>query len=216
MRHAFTCRVIGRVAVGLILAAGVARSAEAELVYLTSGRIVSVERVDEVGNGRVRLTLRQGGQIVCARALIARVVADELPALPTRLASAPGVARSGLAGIIAAASARHGVDPALVWAIIAVESAFAPDARSLKGAMGLMQMQLMPATAAQYAVDDPFDPAQNIEAGTRHLRSLLDRFDMTMALAAYNAGVGAVARFGGIPPYRETREYVARVLRLLH
>ena len=214
MRHPFTCRVIGRVAVGVILAAGVARSAQAELVYLTSGRIVSVERVDEVGNGRVRLTLRQGGQIVCARALIARVVADELLALPTRRAPAPGVPRSGLEGIIAAASARHGVDPALVWAIIAVESAFTPDARSPKGAMGLMQ--LMPATAAQYAVGDPFDPAQNIEAGTRHLRSLLDRFDTTMALAAYNAGVGAVARFGGIPPYRETREYVARVLRLLH
>ena len=77
-------------------------------------------------------------------------------------------------------------------------------------------MQLMPATAAQYAVGDPFDPAQNVEAGTRHLRSLLDRFDTTMALAAYNAGEGAVARFGGIPPYREIREYVARVLRLLH
>ncbi len=214
MRRPFTCRVIGRVAVGVILAAGVARSAEAELVYLTSGRIMSVERVDEVGNGRVRLTLRRGGQIVCARALIARVVADELPSPPTRLTVAPGVPRSGLEGIIAAASARYGVDPALVWAIIAVESAFTPDARSPKGAMGLMQ--LMPATAAQYAVGDPFDPAQNIEAGTRHLRSLLDRFDTTMALAAYNAGVGAVARFGGIPPYRETREYVARVLRLLH
>ncbi len=214
MRRPFACRLIGRVAVGVMLAAGVARSAEAELVYLTSGRIMSVERVDEVGNGRVRLTLRRGGQIVCARALIARVVADELPSPPTRLTAAPGVPRSGLEGIIAAASVRHGVDPALVWAIIAVESAFTPDARSPKGAMGLMQ--LMPATAAQYAVGDPFDPAQNIEAGTRHLRSLLDRFDTTMALAAYNAGVGAVARFGGIPPYRETREYVARVLRLLH
>ena len=166
-------------------------------MYLTSGRIVSVERVDAVGDGRVRLTLRQGGEIVCARALIVRVVADELPSPPTRLAAEPGVARSGLEGIIAAASARHGVDPALVWAVIAVESAFAPDARSLKGAMGLMQ--LMPATAAQYAVGDPFDPAQNVEAGTRHLRSLLDRFDTTMALAAYNAGEGAVARFGGIP-----------------
>ncbi len=214
MRQPFGCRVIGRVAAGVLLAAGVASSAEAELVYLTSGRIVPVERVDAVGDGRVRLTLRRGGVIVCSRALIARVVADELPSPSTRLVAEPGVPRSGVEGIIAAASARHGVDPALVWAVIAVESAFAPDARSLKGAMGLMQ--LMPATAAQYAVGDPFDPAQNVEAGTRHLRSLLDRFDTTMALAAYNAGEGTVTRFGGIPPYRETREYVARVLRLLH
>jgi len=183
-------------------------------VYLTSGRADSVERVDAVGDGRVRLTLRQGGEIVCARALIVRVVADELPSPPARLAVEPGVPRSGLKGIIAEASAPHDVDPALVWAVIAVESAFAPNARSLKGAMGLMQ--LMPAAAAQYAVGDPFDPAQNVEAGTRHLRSLPDRFDTMMALAAYNAGEGAVARFGGIPPYRETREYVARVLRLLH
>ena len=183
-------------------------------MYLTSGRIVSVERVDAVGDGSARLTLRQGGEIVCARSFIVRVVADELPSPPARLAAEAGVPRSGLEGIIAAASARHDVDPALVWAVIGVESAFAPDARSLKGAMGLMQ--LMPATAEQYAVGDPFDPAQNVEAGTCHLCSLMDRFDTTMALAAYNAGAGAVARFGGIQPYRETREYVARVLRLLH
>ena len=105
-------------------------------MYLTSGRIVSVERVDAVGDGRVRLRLRQGGEIVCAGALIVRVVADELPSPPARFAAEPGVPRSGLEGIIAAASARHNVEPALVWAVIAVESAFAPNARSLKGAMG--------------------------------------------------------------------------------
>ncbi len=79
--------------------------------------------------------------------------------------------------------------------------------------MGLMQ--LMPGTARLYAVADPYDPRANIEAGTRHLKSLLGRFDLDRALAAYNAGAGAVERFGGIPPYRETRDYVGRVRRLL-
>jgi soluble lytic murein transglycosylase-like protein len=76
-------------------------------------------------------------------------------------------------------------------------------------------MQLMPATARQYAVADPFDPKANIEAGIRHLKTLLDRFELSIALAAYNAGEAAVRRFGGMPPYRETREYVAQVLSLL-
>ena len=207
MRHAFTVA-------GAVLVVVLATPAEAELVYLITGRIVPVERVDDVGEGRVRLTLRRGGQIICARALIVRVDPDE----PTTSEGAGGLAPApppvgGLEAIIVAASARHGVDPALIRAVIAVESAFAPDARSSKGAMGLMQ--LMPATAARYAVGDPFDPVQNVEAGTGHLRSLLDQFDTTMALAAYNAGAAAVARYGGVPPYRETRDYVARVLRLL-
>jgi soluble lytic murein transglycosylase-like protein len=79
--------------------------------------------------------------------------------------------------------------------------------------MGLMQ--LMPRTARQYDLDDPYDPAGNVDAGARHLRDLLDRFDLPVALAAYNAGEGAVRRYGGVPPYRETRDYVARILRLV-
>ena len=79
--------------------------------------------------------------------------------------------------------------------------------------MGLMQ--LMPDTARRYAVRQPYDPAANIEAGTRHLRSLLDRFPLALALAAYNAGEAAVERFQGIPPYPETRDYVARILQLV-
>jgi hypothetical protein len=109
-------------------------------------------------------------------------------------------------------AARQHVRPELVRAVIAVESGFNPRARSHKGAMGLMQ--LMPATAAQFGVERPYDPAQNIAACVAYLRELLDRYanDETLALAAYNAGPAAVERYGHrIPPYRETRDYVARI-----
>ena len=107
----------------------------------------------------------------------------------------------------------HGVDPMLVRALIQVESSYQPSARSNKGAMGLMQ--LMPSTARQYKVRNPYDPKANIAAGVKHLKSLLDRFrTVDLALAAYNAGEGAVKKFNGIPPYRETRNYVTRILSL--
>jgi soluble lytic murein transglycosylase-like protein len=96
-----------------------------------------------------------------------------------------------------------------------VESNYESRAVSPKGAMGLMQ--LMPATARQYALVDPFDPAQNLDAGLRHLRGLLDRYGKgreSLALAAYNAGEGAVTRYRGIPPFRETQDYVRRILTL--
>jgi soluble lytic murein transglycosylase len=110
-------------------------------------------------------------------------------------------------------AARHGVDPYLVRAVIQVESAYKPDARSPKGAMGLMQ--LMPQTARHYDVGNPYDPKANIEGGIKFLKSLLGRFELSVALAAYNAGEAAVQRFGGVPPYRETRDYVTRVLEIL-
>lgn len=114
--------------------------------------------------------------------------------------------------VITATARRNGLDSQLVEAIVAVESNFNPWAISPKGAMGLMQ--LMPETAHRYAVHDPFDPLQNITGGTRYLRDLLYRFDgdLPQALAAYNAGETAVLKYRGIPPYRETREYVQKVL----
>ncbi len=96
--------------------------------------------------------------------------------------------------------------------VVAVESGYRSDARSRKGAIGLMQ--LMPATARAYGAD-PADPKQNVEAGTRYLRDLLVKYDgrVSHALAAYNAGPGAVDRYHGVPPYRETLDYIARVIR---
>jgi len=111
------------------------------------------------------------------------------------------------------AAAREGVDPQLVRAVIRVESAYQPNARSPKGAMGLMQ--LMPDTARQYGLTNAYDPVANIKAGVKHLRSLLERFPVDLAVAAYNAGEAAVDRFNGIPPYRETQDYVARVMAVL-
>ncbi len=105
----------------------------------------------------------------------------------------------------------HGVDRALVRAVIHAESAFNPQARSRVGAQGLMQ--LMPQTAAELGVSNPFDPEQNIEGGVRYLAMLLERYDkdMRLATAAYNAGPGAVQEYGGVPPYAETQAYVKRI-----
>jgi soluble lytic murein transglycosylase-like protein len=114
--------------------------------------------------------------------------------------------------IIAEHSSFHGVRADLVRAVIHAESAFNPMARSIKGAMGLMQ--LMPATAIAYGVSNAYDPVQNIRAGVAYLRGLLDRYSQNeeLALAAYNAGPSAVAKYGGaVPPYRETRNYVSKI-----
>lgn len=124
----------------------------------------------------------------------------------------PRADTSRYAAEIKEASDRYGVPERLVQAVIRAESAFNPKAVSVKGAQGLMQ--LMPETASALGVRNSFDPQQNINGGVRHLRGLIDRFgnDLPLALAAYNAGEKAVLSYRGIPPYQETRDYVARVL----
>ena len=204
--------------------------AAADVVHLSSGRTLSVASVQLDADSAV-LHLRSGGQIVCDRRLVIRVEPEELspegPAVEGALLDSG--TEAPLAGtsvpppvmpeippvykrLVARLSTAHRVDERLVHAVIAVESAYHPRARSPKGARGLMQ--LMPSTARQYGVRNAYNPGANLEAGIRHLRSLLDRFELSLALAAYNAGEAAVRRFGGMPPYRETQEYVAKVLAL--
>ena len=202
-----------------------ATSAHAEIVVLSSGRTLSVKghRVD---GDAVVLQMRSGGEVTCNKSLIETILPDEVPhpepqpadeaAADNPAAEVPEVeplTMGPYGEIITSMAETHGVDPMLVRASIRVESADQPTARSHKGAMGLMQ--LMPSTARLYKVRNPYDPKANIAAGVKHLKSLLDRFStVDLALAAYNAGEGAVKKFNGIPPYRETRDYVTRILAL--
>jgi transglycosylase-like protein with SLT domain len=205
----------------------IAVPASAEIVFLNSGRTLSIKS-HKVDGEFIVLTLRSGSQVTCDKTLIEKIQADEVPYVEPEAAKTEETATDGpvqqvrslmegspFAEIIASAAEAHGVDPMLVSALIQVESGYRPTARSRKGAMGLMQ--LMPSTAREYKVRNPFEPKANIEAGIKHLKALIDRFGATrleLALAAYNAGPGAVDRFKGIPPYRETRNYVARILSL--
>lgn len=201
-----------------VLSVASAGTARAEIVYFNTGRTMSVKghRVD---GDSVVLALRTGGEIVMESSMIARFAPDEVP-YPEPVVEQPVAAVAAVepagdvpyGAIIDKVSAEQDVPAKLVRAVIQVESAYQNRARSPKGAMGLMQ--LMPATAKQYGVKDPYDPASNIEAGIKHLKGLLQRLPVALALAAYNAGEGAVQRFNGIPPYPETRSYVSRILAL--
>jgi soluble lytic murein transglycosylase-like protein len=194
--------------------------ARAELVYFASGRALSVRAVRSDGDVLV-LKLRAGGEITCDRDLITRVAPDEveypeevLEAPDSKAVVRPAPIPARFRTLVSAAATKHGVDERLIHALIQVESGYQSRARSPKGARGLMQV--LPSTGRQYGALDLFDPSVNLDAGVRHLKSLLSRFDLPLALAAYNAGEGAVTRFKGIPPFRETQNYVTRILRLVN
>jgi soluble lytic murein transglycosylase-like protein len=205
-----------------LIALAIATPASAELIFFGQRPMsVAGHRFD---GDRIIVSLRGGGEMSFDRALITNIAADEVPYTEEATAettdpNVPVVGSRGLVvktaydPIIESAATRHAVDARVVKAVIQVESAFQPHARSSKGAMGLMQ--LMPQTARQYHARNPYDPTSNIEAGTKYLKRLLDEFELPLALAAYNAGEGAVRRFGGIPPYAETHAYVSKILGLL-
>jgi soluble lytic murein transglycosylase-like protein len=217
-------RVPGVALLVLLAFFGAAAPARADLVYFGNGRTMSV-KASRVEGEVLIVTLRSGGEIAFDRELIAHIDEDEVPYPEPEVADNAPADAGGLSQvqadlslsryepIIQRVSAAHGVDPMLVRAVIQVESKYQPGARSPKGALGLMQV--MPATARQYGITNLLDPASNIEAGISHLRTLLDRFPLAWALAAYNAGEVAVQRFSGIPPYPETRNYVSRIMKLV-
>lgn len=221
-------RLLGAVALAACLGAvWAALPAGAELVVLDDGRFYKVSGYELAGD-QARLTLSEGGRITLSLARVAHVVDDEWvppPPAPEATATPALAARSWrfdesqpvpqvpYGDQIYEAARRHGVDPRLVAAVAGAESAYDVRAVSHKGARGLMQ--LMPATARRFGVteDRIHDPEANVDAGTRYLAWLLDRFDgdLALALAAYNAGEGTVDRYGGVPPYRETRGYLQRI-----
>ena len=193
-------------------------AAAADLVRLTNGRVIKVDVCLFEGETAI-FVFPGGGEVRTPRSLVAELLPDEIPDETdeagvaysrSAAASRPRLAPSAIRGLINDLARRHGIDARLAHAVVRAESNFNPMAISPKGAMGLMQ--LMPATAARYGVDDPFDPVQNLDAGLRHLQGLLRRYDRSRALAAYNAGESAVDRYGGVPPYRETQAYVRRIL----
>jgi Transglycosylase SLT domain len=207
--------------------------ARAELVILTDGGVLKVKAYDLEGE-RARLTLLSGGRMTLALTRVERVVDDEVapdpdplppvaggdagaghavPAVALRFEASQTVPEGPWGGLIYEAARRNGLNPRVVAAVLGAESAGNAFAVSRVGARGLMQ--LMPATAERFGIRHQtlFDPAQNLEAGSRYLAWLIEQFpnDLAKVLAAYNAGENAVARYGGVPPYRETRGYVRRI-----
>jgi len=186
-----------------------------EIVELSTGFRIHAERHETEGSV-VRL-YENGGVTEVPASLVAHFEAEEAQPKPPAVETSTSMGLPALNAqeLVAAAAKRNGLPPEFVASVVSAESDFQPGAVSPKGAIGLMQ--LMPATAREYGAD-PRDPRQNVEAGTQYLRDLLfkyqkDDHQVSRALAAYNAGPGAVDRYRGVPPYRETQAYVARVLR---
>jgi soluble lytic murein transglycosylase-like protein len=205
--------------IGLLLFLTVGAAYAGEYAVLASGSRLHVDR-HETDGAKVRLYQDNGFVEMDAAAVreyekdervaAAAALSNEIlvaPALPAEVVVSPALSAGELAD---AAADKYGLPRHLVRSVMAAESGFQPLAVSPKGAIGLMQ--LMPGTAAELGVD-PYDPAQNVDAGTRYLRDLLSKYDggLRHALAAYNAGPAAVDRYNGVPPYRETVNYVFRI-----
>jgi soluble lytic murein transglycosylase-like protein len=188
------------------LLGGAASTVRADYAVLRSGTRLHITGY-EVSGDRVRLAVSGGSVEIAANDLLAVEPEELFRALPQT--QAPLDVR--YASLIHAAAAKHGVDEHLVAEVIAAESNFNSRAISRKRALGLMQ--LLPETAARYAVRNVFDPEQNIEGGVHYLKDLLARYknNLSLALAAYNAGPEAVDRYGGLPPFPETRNYVREI-----
>jgi hypothetical protein len=181
-----------------------APAARADYAVLQTGQRIHITGYENIGDN-VRLTMIGGTLEIPAESLLRIDPEDTFTPVKIKLLEVP------YADLIASAAQAHGVAPELVASVIAVESNFNPNAVSWKSARGLMQ--LMPETAARFGVTRIFDPAQNIDAGTRYLKELLLRYngDLALTLAAYNAGPERVQQYRSVPPYRETRDYVRRV-----
>ena len=196
---------------------------EAKLAVFVDGRVLKVDDARLEGS-EIVLDLMGGGTLRVSAIRVDRVIADEVVESETNSPFGEfdcPVSWSDLdlpktlpyRDFITSAARASDLDPWLVASVVQTESAFDSQAVSRVGASGLMQ--LMPAAAAEHEVHDVFDPAENLRGGTEHLRSMLERFDsLPLALAAYNSGATTVARYKGIPPYKETRNYVRKVLAL--
>jgi len=205
-RGVFPCAICALMFVAMLT---LAPMAHADYAVLYSGQRLHITGYLRQGSNVVLYVA--GGSVVVPSSEIVRFDPEDVFA-PS--ASAPAL-NVPFANQIRAAAARNGVDENLISSVIFAESNFAPRAVSSKRAMGLMQ--LMPQTASQYAVNNAFDPAQNIAGGTRYLKALLDQYhgNLPLALAAYNSGPQRIAQYGGVPPFPETRNYIRRVTRKL-
>jgi len=186
----------------------------AETIFFANGRSMSVQGY-HIDGDVMTVTLRHGGEARFDKSLVMRILPDELPIVEATVASdtvtslLDALQARPFADLIHTVALKHGIDPALVHAVVQAESNYQPRAKSQVGARGLMQV--MPATAAEFGVRNLLDPQANLEAGVQYLKFLLTRFDLTNAIAAYNAGPGAVRKYDGIPPFPETRSYVKKV-----